>query len=99
MISKQPFGDLVAVVPSDTLKLTVNFGPTGSKKEYLIDAKNQRGLYITADGNLKIMSSNGNDETLAVTAGTYLEMMVKRVYATGTTATVYAAIDGIGQVP
>lgn len=47
-----------------------------------------RGLYIGVGGNVKVdMSSSGTVTFVGVGAGTLLPIYVKRVYATGTTAT------------
>ena len=45
-------------------------------------------LYVGGAGAVKVMTSRGNQVTLtAVPAGTRLPLRVRRVYATGTTAT------------
>ena len=48
-----------------------------------------KALYVTADGNISIIAQEDADPvTLPVTAGQIIPIRVKRVRATGTTATV-----------
>jgi hypothetical protein len=67
-----PAIDGVAVVPSDTVDLTVA----------------PRRLWIGGAGNVHINTLAGNSLTYtAVPAGVYLQVRPSRVFATGTTAT------------
>jgi len=46
------------------------------------------GIYVGANGDVKVKTLGGNVVTFAaVVAGTYLPVVVSRVYATGTTST------------
>jgi len=68
----------IAVTPSDSADLG-------------IDA---RGLYVGGDGNVAVTMRGGGDVLLAgVLAGTILPVAVKRVLATGTTATSIVALS------
>lgn len=68
----------VAVTPSDTVDLA-----TGATK----------GIYVGGAGNLKADMANGTTATFnALAVGVLHNLSVKRVYATGTTATVIVAV-------
>jgi hypothetical protein len=72
----EPAHDMASVTPSDTAYIN----PT-------------RGLFIGGFGNLKVMSAAGSIVTLTGAAsGSILPVSVKRVYATGTTATNIVAL-------
>jgi hypothetical protein len=45
------------------------------------------GLYITVSGNVRFLTKDGEDRTITVPNNFYLVCSVKRVMATGTTAT------------
>ncbi len=56
-------------------------------------ATTARSLYIGGTGDVKVDMADGTTETFAVVpAGTVLPIAVKRVYATGTTATSILAL-------
>ena len=53
-----------------------------------------RSLYVGAAGNVKVdMGDSGTATFVGVTAGTFMPVRAKRVYATGTTATNLVALD------
>jgi len=82
---KDPGFDIVPVAtPSDTINLKYNFG-NGS-----VDAP-ARALLIAVGGVIKITTLMGEDRLLTVPAG-YLLCHVRRVWATGLTATGISAI-------
>jgi hypothetical protein len=61
-----------AIVPSDTVDLAVV----------------PRALYCTGDGNVRVtMRDGGSPVTLPIVAGVPLPVRIRRVWATGTTAT------------
>jgi len=65
--------DMRTVAPSDTVDLALP-----------ADA-----LFVSAAGTLRIATAAGTDVTVTVAAGTILPVAVRRVFATGTTATVF----------
>ena len=65
--------DMRAVVPSDNDDLPLR-----------ADA-----LFVATDGDVHIVTAVGSDVTVAVAAGSILPVAVRRVYATGSTATVF----------
>ncbi len=72
----EPAHDMAAVVASDT----VYIDPT-------------RGLFIGGAGNLKAVTAAGSTVTLTgVAAGSILPVSVKRIFATGTTASDIVAL-------
>lgn len=72
----EPAHDMASVTTSDTAYID----PT-------------RGLFIGGSGNLKVMTAAGSTVTLTgVAAGSILPVSVKRVFATGTTASNIAAL-------
>jgi len=72
----EPAYDMAAVTASDTADIT----PT-------------RGVYIGGAGDLKVDTAGGTTITLSATAaGSILPISVKRIYATGTTATNIVAL-------
>ena len=67
-----PMDDAVAVTPSNTVDLT----------------NHAVRLYVGVTGSVKVDLVSGSTVTYAtVPAGSYLNVRVKRVYATGTSAT------------
>lgn len=46
-------------------------------------------LFVATDGDVHIVTAVGSDVTVAVAAGSILPVAVRRVYATGSTATVF----------
>lgn len=77
----ETFEYLVAVTKSDTVNDPA--GPFAA-------------LYVAAAGNVVILQQNGPQTavTVAVVAGTYLRVPVRRVNSTSTTATVFGLIAG-----
>ena len=72
----EPAYDMAAVTASNT----ANINPT-------------RGVYIGGAGDLKVDTAGGTTITLSATAaGSILPISVKRIYATGTTATNIVAL-------
>lgn len=72
----EPAYDMATVTASDT----ANINPT-------------RGVYIGGAGDLKVDTAGGTTITLSATAaGSILPISVKRIYATGTTATNIVAL-------
>lgn len=65
---------ITAVVKSDTVNL----------------AKPAKALYILTTGNIVVVTTKGSVATLPVVAGQLLELQVKRVNSTDTTATCVA---------
>ncbi len=63
----------VNVVPSDGIDLSTEF---------------TRGLYIGGTGALRVLMRDGNDVTFSkIAAGSFVPLVVSRVFSTGTTAT------------
>lgn len=74
--------DAFAVTPSDTALLTDSSGNTV-----------QGRLYVGGAGNIALVTSLGTSVSFtAVPAGTYIDVLVGQVKATGTTATNIVAI-------
>lgn len=69
-----PYAGLKTVTPSDSADL-----PNGIAN----------AIYCAVGGNLKIDTPQGDTQTIAITAGwaNLTKVLVRRVYATGTTAT------------
>lgn len=67
----QPFVDAVSITPSDTADLD----------------QPVRGLLVAATGNVKVAMYKKSIVTLYCVAGTVYNVVVNRVYATGTAAT------------
>jgi hypothetical protein len=73
-LRSNPASNALEVTPSDT-----------------VDLDNiTNGLFITVDGDVVLQFADSGEVTLPVTAGMILPFRVKRVKATGTTATVVA---------
>lgn len=76
--STAPAIDAVSVVPSDTVDLSPGVA---------------RALYVGVGGNIQITTASGTVIVfVAVVAGTILPIFIKRVWATGTTATNLVAL-------
>lgn len=74
----EPAGSAVAVTPNDSTDL-----PGGAT----------RSLYVGGTGDVKVdMDAGGAVTFSAVPAGTFMPVMAKRVYSTGTTATLILAL-------
>jgi hypothetical protein len=43
-----------------------------------------QGMYFGAEGNVKVTTVGGTDQTLSVVTGTYIPIGVRRVWDTGT---------------
>lgn len=66
----------VVVVPNDSVDLSLVEGQTGPT------------LYVGADGNVAVETIGGDTVTfVAVVAGSFMPLQVRKVLATGTTAT------------
>jgi hypothetical protein len=80
-VSTQPVESALAVTTSDALNLVPPNGDT---------AKATRALLIGATGTLKVDMADGSTVTMTIPAtatGVLLPIAVKKVYATGTSAT------------
>lgn len=74
--------DAIAVTPSDTLSLSDASGNSV-----------QARIYVGGAGNVAVVTSLGTAVTFtAVPAGSYIDVLVSQVKATGTTATSMVAI-------
>jgi hypothetical protein len=69
------WGDPATAAPTPTLSDTVN-DPNGP----------YRGLYVGTTGNLKVTMRDGGDQTFMNAPVGYHPIAVRRVWATGTTA-------------
>lgn len=57
-------------------------------------ARVSRALYVGGAGDLKVTMAEGDELTFsAVPAGSVLPLRVKKVFSTGTTATLIVAVD------
>ena len=70
-LDTKPSGELAVITPNDSVDLSVI----------------TRAVYVGADGDLKVDGETSGTVTfIGLKAGMYLPISVKRVYATGTTA-------------
>lgn len=70
----KPSGDFALIVPSDFTDLV----PT------------PKNIKVLTDGDINIVGTEGGDVIIPVIAGEVLNLLVKQVRATGTTATLLA---------
>jgi len=73
--SSSPYDDLKAVTPSDSADL-----PDGTC----------RGLFVSVAGNISFVTSKGTSQSAIPVDAGFFPVSIKRVLATGTTATVLA---------
>lgn len=78
--------DSKAVTPSDSTDFTEAFAPRG-----------EASLFIGTGGDVKVIMAGDNSDASVtfknVPSGTFLPIVVKRVYSTGTTASNILAIN------
>lgn len=75
-----------AVTPSDTVNIANPSNQNGSGNNGCV-------LYVGGAGNVKVLTAGGSEVTFTgVQAGTFMPVQVKRVFATGTTATSIVAL-------
>ena len=83
-------------VQTNTLTLTTGVVPTNSAFEVLSQSEEPAVLYIgdvTTGASLKVRSAGGDDATFVnVVEGTFLPVQVKRIYASGTSASKIIAL-------
>ena len=84
MYQKLQVGRAAAVTPSNTVDIPSISGGTSN---------NGCVLYVGGAGDLKVDTVGGDAVTfVAVPAGSFIPVQVKRVYSTGTTATSIVAL-------
>jgi hypothetical protein len=84
MYQKLQVGRAAAVTPSNTVDIPSVSGGTSN---------NGCVLYVGGAGDLKVDTVGGDAVTfVAVPAGSFIPVQVKRVYSTGTTATSIVAL-------
>ena len=84
MYQKLQAGRAAAVTPSNTVDIPSVSGGTSN---------NGCVLYVGGAGDLKVDTVGGDEVTfVAVPAGSFIPVQVKRVYATGTSATSIVAL-------
>lgn len=77
-LTLRPARHAVAVTPSDTVDLT---------------APATKGLYVGVSGAVKVKLMSGQDATFTAVPVGFFPVSVKRVFATGTTATTMLALS------
>lgn len=80
---KDPAVDAVPVTPSDTVDLTLDI--------LNVTKKMCRSLLIGTSGNIKVLTVNNQERTFKVPVG-IIPLQVRRVFATGTTASDITAL-------
>ena len=83
MYQKLQVGRAASVTPSDTVDIPSVTGGTN----------NGCVLYVGGAGNVRVLTVGGDDVTfVGLSAGQFIPVQVKRVYATSTTATNIVAL-------
>lgn len=73
-----------------------NLSPKGLKAVTLSDTQEQQavvGILCTAAGDVKLTDSLGNTTTLTLSAGDEINLQIRKLWATGTTATVLTYVE------